>query len=409
VVTQQRTPLATPAPATRGRAWLVPLAIYLLARCASGVLVLLLGHDQQSAFAPDDLQVRLAQDPATYLNLLSNWDGQWYLQIAAHGYPGALPIVDGAVVENVWAFFPVFPGIVGLLGQLGLPLPLAATLVSTACGGAAMVLLHAMLRPTTGRFTAALTVAAFSFGPASLVLQASYTESLALLEILLVLVALRHQRYAYAALVVAVLAFTRPMALPVAAVIGVTWLLRLRHRHEEPFPRREMLAHAALALGTAASFVVWPLVCSFVTGQPNAYAETQKAWLDDRTGWQTWLSPIVTGDEPGLLVLALPVLLLLTWVACRRAARVWGPELQSWAVLYPLFILAVSRPTTSIFRYLMLTTVSAWPFPDLSSRVRSPGARVALLASVMCLGLLTQYCWISWFWVITDESILGIP
>lgn len=389
--------------------WAVPLAIYLTGRVASGLLLLLLGREQSSSYAPEQLQVPLAQDPPSYLNLLHNWDGQWYLKIASEGYPAHLPTINGEVVENVWAFYPFFPGTIAVLGSVGIPPPLAATLISTTCGAVAAVLLYAMLAPLAGRFTAALTVTAFSFGPTALILQAAYTESMALLEILLLFLALRRKRYGWAAVLVACLALTRPIALPVAAVIGLTWLVRLKHRTEEPFPRPEAAAHAALAVGTVGSFAAWPAICAVVTGQFNGYALTQRAWLGDRVGWQTWLSPIVTGSQVALLVVSLPVLLFLTWVACRPAGRAWSMDLRAWAVLYPLFILAVSRPTTSIFRYLSLTTVSAWPFPDWSARVQTRRRRLTLITMVMCIGIVGQSLWINWFWVITDPSITGIP
>jgi hypothetical protein len=43
-------------------------------------------------------------DPASYLHLIANWDGQWYRQIATHGYPSHVPVVNGAVQQNAWAF-----------------------------------------------------------------------------------------------------------------------------------------------------------------------------------------------------------------------------------------------------------------------------------------------------------------
>jgi len=389
--------------------WAVPVAVYLAARVVSGLLLVLLGRGQSASYAPDGLQLQLAQDPPTYLNLLSNWDGQWYAKIASEGYPASLPTIDGDVVENAWAFYPFFPGAMAALGTVGVPLPLAATIISTACGAAAAILLYVMLAPLAGRFTAVVTVTAFSFGPTSLILQAAYTESMALLGVLLLFFVLRNKHYGWAAVVVACLALTRPIALPVAAVIGVTWLLRFHHRSRDPFPRREASAHAALAIGAALSFAAWPVICGVVTGRSNAYALTQRAWLGDGAGWDTWLSPIVTGSQAGILVLSIPVLVFVIWVACRRPAQMWGTDLRSWAVLYPVYILAVSRPTTSVFRYLFLTTVSAWPFPDVSARAHTRRHRLTLLAAVMCVGILAQYAWITWFWVITDPVITGSP
>lgn len=409
LVTDHRTPTESHAHAPFRAEWPLVVLIFALGRAVSGLLLMVIGEGQRASFGPGDLQLPLAIDPPSYLHMLSNWDGQWYLHIVEQGYPLQLPVAGGAVVENAWAFYPAFPGVVSALTTFGLSPYAAATTVSTLCAALAMLVLYRMLREGADRFTATLTVTALAFGPTSLLLQAAYTEGMALLEILVVLWALRERRYRTAGIAVLLLALTRPVALPLAAVIGILWIIRLRRRHVEDFPRGQMVSHALLALGTAASFAVWPAVCGVLTGQSDAYAQTQRAWLDGSTEWITWLSPIVSGEGLDLLVVSVPALALLMWLGIRRGAQAWGADLRAWAVVYPLFILAVSRPTTSVFRYLSLTAVSAWPLPDLSARVRSTPARTALLAFVILVGTITQYFWIQWFWVITDSNFAGHP
>ncbi|HVD23850.1 MAG TPA: hypothetical protein VNC23_12220, partial [Lapillicoccus sp.] len=54
-----------------------------------------------------------------YWVVMANWDGQWYQQIADVGYPNPLPLDDtGHVDMNAWAFFPLYPMIVGALMRL---------------------------------------------------------------------------------------------------------------------------------------------------------------------------------------------------------------------------------------------------------------------------------------------------
>ena len=38
---------------------------------------------------------------------LSIWDGEWFLQAVAHGWPSHLPMANGHVAANTAAFFPV--------------------------------------------------------------------------------------------------------------------------------------------------------------------------------------------------------------------------------------------------------------------------------------------------------------
>ncbi len=400
--TRQRQGVPTLPDVARGR-WALPLLVFALSRVASGLLVTYLGRDQDTSYRPGKVQVPTDPDPASYLHLLTNWDGDWYLRIAAHGYPGTLPTVNGEVIQNVWAFYPVFPGVMGLLGKLGIPLPLAATAISTTCAALAMVLLYAMLRPAAGSFTALLTVAAFSFSPPSLVLQAAYTEGPALLMLLGALWCLRNKKYAGAAGIALLLSLTRPLSLPLAAVIGVLWVLRLQQRGSVPFPRRELVQHGALALFSAATFLIWPAVCGIVTGVHDGYALTQQSWVYDDKGWITWLSGLSTLAKPSLII-GVPTVIVMAWLGIRKDTRVWGADLRAWVVLYPLYILAVSRPTTSVLRYLMMTTLPAWPLPELSSRVVTTRGRVLVLLLVASAGLVTQYWWIQWFWLRSPDG-----
>ena len=76
---------------------------------------------------------------------LGDWfDGSWYWVVAEHGYPSVLPVDStGAVGQNPWAFFPLYPGLVRVLMDLtGLGWTLLAPLTATVLGAAAMLLVH---------------------------------------------------------------------------------------------------------------------------------------------------------------------------------------------------------------------------------------------------------------------------
>lgn len=121
---------------------LAPLTIFFVARAISGVM-LAVGANRQAAL--DDasggykVTVPTPESPG-YLGVVTNWDGQWYRAIAEHGYPAALPQVDGDVVPNEWAFTPGYPLTVRAVMFLArIDFPLAATIVSLVCGATAMV------------------------------------------------------------------------------------------------------------------------------------------------------------------------------------------------------------------------------------------------------------------------------
>lgn len=397
--TTSKEPLLSP----RGRSWfLVPLAIYLVSRAVDAVLLLLTGRAQ---FDPSGLPVASGRPPLetgrSYGDLVTNWDGQWYRFIVVHGYPSHLPTVDGVVQVNQWAFYPLYPTLVKLVSWTGLPFGTAASLVSMAFGAAAMCLVYRMLSPTLGGFGTALSVLALCVGPAALVWQIAYTESLALFLVVGALWALRSRRYGLFLLAAVALAFARPIVLPLAAVAAIHWYARWRVRRSVDFPRRDRIASGVVIVVTAATFLAWPLVAAVVTGRRDAYFVTQNAWYrHDSGGWQTWLGAMVHGSTPALRVVIPMFVLALLAALLRPAAARWGSELRCWSFLYVLFLLGSTRPTTSIFRYGVLSVIPWWPFPEVGDRVTSRRGRLTLFALVFVIGVLVQAVWMRWYFVI---------
>jgi len=387
----------------RMRDWFAPVLVFVAARVVSILLLVHLAAESQSEppYTERELMRGIGSDP---LSVVTYWDGRWYEEIATHGYPEDLPRQDGEVIQNAWAFYPVYPFLARMIMLLGLSFNSSALILSLVLGGAAMLVLYRMLLPNTGAFTALVTVAAFSFGPTSPVLQVAYTEGLALLLVLGSLWALRERRYVLSGGLALVLSLSRPIAPALAATMGVIWIARWLTREREEFSIRERVRHAVLAVGTAATFVVWPLFCGVATGELDAYAQTQQAWEVEYEGWRTWVSAAFMEFNPAAMLIVVCALGGAWWIAARKGAAGWGADLRIWVAIYPLFILAVSRPTTSIFRYLMLTALPAWPLPDVSARITSLKARVALFLGVVLVATTLQYLWtkaffatVSWF------------
>jgi hypothetical protein len=348
-------------------------------------------------------------DPPTYWHLIANWDGQWYQKAAEHGFPSQLPMFHGAVQQNTWGFYPLYPTTVRAVMLTGLPFAAAASLVSIACGTVAVCLLYRMLVPACGRFAATMTVLALSTYPASVTLQVAYTESMALLLALAALMCLGRRRYVALLGFAVLLSLTRPIVLPLALVIGVHWLVRWRRRKDDPFPTREAVGVGAVAVLTALTFLIWPLVAALVTGRWDAYSATRNAWdLEHAKGWPSWLLVFVGDGTVALRVVVGVGVVGLAWAVARRWAALWGWELRTWAWAYPLFLLGTTRPTFSIFRYAMLAAVPWWPFPEAGRTVVTTRARAGLAVFVLVIGLATQLIWMRWFYVITPAA-LGYP
>ncbi len=384
----------------------IPIGIFAATRVVCALLLLVIGRSQ---FDPSTLPVAPGrpglETGRSYGDLIANWDGQWYRDIAEHGYPHHLPLLHGAVEMNGWAFYPLYPSLVRLVMWTGLPYAAAATFVSLVFGAAGMTLLYRMLAPTLGGFASCMTVLALCVAPAAVLWQAGYTESLALFLILAGLWALRSHRYGTLLAVALALALTRPIVLPLATVAAAHWFVRWRRRAVDPFPRREATTSAAVIAAMAASFLLWPTVAAVVTGRPDAYFVTQRAWLHKTPGWPTWLTGFVGGSELAMTLLVATGCIALIFVVLRKPARLWGSELRAWAILYPLYILGSTRPATSIFRYALLAVVPWWPLPEIGRHVKSLRERLSLAAFVIVLGIGAQIVWMRWYWVVGPYAL----
>src|SRR5690606_19400556 len=62
--------------------------------------------------------------PLDYLGALCVWDCNWYVTIVEHGYHPA-PVEYFRPGGANWAFFPLYPFLVGALHRLGLSITLA--------------------------------------------------------------------------------------------------------------------------------------------------------------------------------------------------------------------------------------------------------------------------------------------
>jgi hypothetical protein len=246
-----------------------------------------------------------------------------------------------------------------------------------------------------------MAVLALCVYPAAAAFQAAYTESLALLLVLGALWCLRARRYAGVLVLAVALSLTRPIVLPLFVPVVLHGWARWRERHDDPFPRREAVGVAAVAVLTAASFALWPAVAAVVTGRADAYVVTAQAWLPaGADGWPSWPTSLVTGQQVRSSALGLCALLLVAAVPLRRATRTWGPELRAWAVAYPLYLLIATRPTTSIVRYVMLAAVPWWPWPEAGWTVTSRRGRTALVALVVVVGFVLQVLWLRYCFVL---------
>jgi hypothetical protein len=377
--------------------WLQALTVYGLARALSAVVLLVVARTQEA-----NLWTDAAPSYVAYVGRM--WDGSWYREIAETGYPDVLPVgPDGVVLQNPWAFFPLFPALVrGLDALTGAGWDVLAPTLALVCGGGAVLVVHRLVA-TAGAAAVErrpglplATVLLVSVFPSSPVLQVAYTESLALLLVAGSLLLLARRRYGWAALTVVLLGLTRAVALPMAAVVVWHAVARWRRGDLRGPDAARLGGLLAVALGSG---VLWPWVCSLVTGVPQAYFRTQEAWRGgaEVVPFVPWVDVArwLSGDA-GPWLLALLLVLVAALVLNPVAARL-GPEMHAWSGAYLAYLVATVQPGTSLVRFLLL----AFPL----GAVTAGWTRSRLwLAAVVVACVAGQAWWVAELWRLVPPS-----
>ncbi len=374
--------------------WGQALAVYLLTRVLDFVIV-----DRVARFQVPSLWN--GPNPG-YLGVVSLWDGDWYRRIAENGYPTTIPRdFAGVSQQNAWAFYPLYPAVVrAVMTITGAGWPLAASTTSLVCGAAAVLVMRSLVEPVAGRSLALWTVALFSAFPSAPVLQLAYTESLSMLLVVSALWCLQRRHYLLAAAVVLLIGVSRPVAVPMAVVVGLHLLTRLRRRRKEPLPGTTLAALGLLAAASVLAAVSWTLIVGAVTGDPNGYTDTMAAW---RVGHRIvllkpwWgISQYLLGHWFGPAAL-LAVVVVLAWWLTRPQARVIAGDLRAWVVCYLGYLAFVLDPSTSLVRYLL----AAFPFGTLLAAASPSRAYRRALVVAFVAG---QVVWVAWLWRFTPPA-----
>ena len=336
------------------------ILVHLVSRIVAWLVLEVAARGFQNPAGVDTL------DP-TAVDLLPLWDSKWYERIARHGYPVPLPLdpQTGRFTYSAWAFYPLFPLLMRGLDAIGVPFIAGALVLNVVLSTLAAVLIWATLHqgthadPQPQRARLALVAAClWSFYPATPVMLKPYTEALAMVLIAASLWALLRRRYLLVALLSVPLGFTRGVApaLGLAALVHLVVRWREDRRAGLDPLRGARVAAVVMLVMTGLSGVAWPLVAGWGSGIPSAFFEVQAAWgMQPSAGpftlWLQW-----AWDSKGVLGVIVIVGLVATYISliAGRHGR-WIPvEVRAWAIAYPIYLFAVVRPITSMWRFLLL-------------------------------------------------------
>jgi len=196
--------------------------------------------------------------PSNWLNLFSRWDSGHYLVIAGGWYPPS--------VSPVWAFFPLYPAAIRLVGWIIPDITLAAFVVSTISGLAAMVLYQLVAEHYTAKGSAMQsTLVYFLLPPVFVFSMVNYSESLFLLLALLTWKLHLQERDFAASLAAGLTALTKTDGLIIILPLAYDYL------KSREFSKLALLAVPALAV------VGWVI-----------YGEIMTGTLIPFSGWHFW-------------------------------------------------------------------------------------------------------------------------
>jgi len=307
-----------------------------------------------------------------FAGYLSSWDAVFYREISEQGYPVELPRDDeGRVAKNAWAFMPLFPALVRVVRPVvGGDWLIAAIVVAVLAGAGATLVLHRLMLTRFGARASFWGAVFFCVAPMSFVLQVPYAESLFLLLMFGALLAMTLRRWAWFTVLGVLASVAHPGALALSAALGLTWLVRLvrdrrarrggveNERLDDSTPLAEHVRIWAAGLVVTAAGFAWPVVVAVVTGERDGYFATESSWWRDYIGSDGFV-PFTPWFRFGeamagwLGVVAVVLLLAVVVLGLVRRSQRLGLELQTYAIGYVAYLVAVFLPQQSSFRMLM--------------------------------------------------------
>ncbi|MGZ8693893.1 MAG: mannosyltransferase family protein [Gaiellaceae bacterium] len=269
----------------------------------------------------------LTQDLGRVIDVWARWDSVWLLRIAEHGY--------GAHANDA-AFFPLYPGIVGLLGRaLGGHYVLAGVAVSLAAGLVAFQLCYQLAEPRLGADGARRALLYLAIFPVSLFLGAVYTESLYLLLTVAAFLLAERRRFLEAGVVAGLALLARPSAVALVPPLAlIAW-------------RTAGRPAVARLLPGLLLFSAYPLLLWWRVGDPFAFVDAQHHWRR--------LSPLgpLGGVWDGLRAALAGARQL--WAG--DSGHVYWPSVTEWT---PLQVAAINLALLASLALFVWLTVVAW-------------------------------------------------
>lgn len=297
------------------------------------------------------------------LDVLTSWDGEWYLRIVRNGYPTHVqPNVTYFVPDARAAFFPTYPMLVRAVDTV---LPggdtIAALLTNLVLGFVAIWLIGLLARDLYGPKVAARTMVIVALFPGSFVLSFAYTEALLLVFAAACLLFLVRRQWWLAGIFAALGTATRPNGIALIAACAVAALIAIVQRREW----KSLVAPVLAPLG----FILFQWWLGQHADEPGVWFRVQtEAWGEGtsygftavRRTWNALVHPLSSPTNTITLV-SVATLVLLFWFL-RRYRLPW-PLIAYTIVVVLLMLLpetVTARPRFVFTAFPLFIPAAIW-------------------------------------------------
>lgn len=354
------------APSDRGASFRSAVVVGLVALVVSR-LAILVGAGVRAAQLVVDAnkaQQPRARTATGYITeVLTSWDGRWYLEIVRSGYPRSIPPnITYEQLEARAAFFPLYPALVRIGDQV---LPggdtFAALFINLMLSAVAVVLVGLLALRWFDVAVAKRAMVLFAVFPGSFVLSFAYSEVLLIVLAAACLLALHDRHWVAAGILAGLATATRPNGIALVAACAVASWIAIRTQRQW----RSLAAPLLAPLG----FVGFQWFLMVHTGERAAWFRVQReAWREGTSFGATAISntlsflthPLASPTD------ALTVVTLAAMVAALWA--LWKCPLPAPAVAFVIVVLALmllpatvtARPRFLFTAFPLAIAAAAW-------------------------------------------------
>ena len=297
------------------------------------------------------------------LDVLTSWDGIWYLRIVRAGYPrNVQPNVTYDVSDARAAFFPAYPNLVRAVDWV---LPggdtVAALITNLVLGAVAVLLVGFLARELFDVKVSERAMILMSLFPGSFVLSFAYTEALLLVLAAGTLWFLLKRQWLWAGLLAAVGTATRPNGIALVAACAIAAYFAIRERREW----KALIAPALAPIG----FIGFQLWLGAHTGENGVWFRVQtEAWGEGtsfgltaiRRTFKAFIHPLTSPTNTITAVSVLTMILLLWFLKKHRLPAAFNAYIAVVLLLMLLPSTVTARPRFLYTAFPLLIAAAVW-------------------------------------------------